>query len=97
MNETDGIMIWYDIWNDMNRMNLSCVRLGMLLHCSYCSWDDPIQLQREHFQLSFAGNVAIAVILAVLSSLRCASESEEEEANDICSMVNHLTARPPRW
>ncbi|CAK9118311.1 unnamed protein product, partial [Durusdinium trenchii] len=40
---------------------------------------------------AFAGNVVIAVVTAVLGSLRFVSESEDEETNSILDLVNTVT------
>ena len=43
--------------------------------------------------LRFAGNVISALIMAILSSLRFSTESEQEENSEIEQMVSALTAR----
>ncbi|CAK9077283.1 unnamed protein product [Durusdinium trenchii] len=72
-----------------------------LLRCQGHSYDHDFLSSFTESQLgnlagnAFAGNVIVAVVLAVMCSLRYSSESEMSEAEDIRKMVQSLTEDLP--
>ncbi|CAK9071499.1 unnamed protein product, partial [Durusdinium trenchii] len=72
-----------------------------LLRCQGHSYDHDFLSSFTESQLgnlagnAFAGNVIVAVVLAVMCSLRYSSESEMSEAEDIRQMVQSLTEDLP--
>ena len=56
--------------------------------CALLIWNGGLSAK-----FRFAGNVISALIMAILSSLRFSTESEQEENSEIEKMVSALTTR----